>query len=54
MFKKFDENQWIDFKDFKKVLKSLNGILKPTPSQDLNTCNKKSKKKGFGFGKKSS
>lgn len=50
----FDESQWMDWEEFKKVLKSLNGRLKPAPNQDLNSCNNKSKKKGFGFGKKSS
>jgi hypothetical protein len=54
MYKKVDESQWMDFEQFKKVLKSLNGILKPVSSEDLNTCNSKSKKKGIGFGKKSS
>ena len=54
MFKKFDESQWMDWEDFKKFMKSLNGTLKPFPTEDLNTCNNKSKKKGIGFGKKSS
>ena len=54
MYKRIDESQWMDFEQFKQVLKSLNGTLKPVPSEHLNTCNNKSKKKGFGFGKKSS
>jgi len=54
MYKRIDESQWMDFEQFKRVLKTLNGTLKAAPSKDLNTCNRKSKKKGFGFGKKSS
>jgi hypothetical protein len=54
MYKRIYESQWMDFDEFKKLLKSSNGTLKPIPSQDLNTCNNKSKKKGIGFGKKSS
>lgn len=54
MYKRIDESQWMDFEDFKKLVKSLNGTLKPVPSEDLNICYKKSKKKGIGFGKRSS